>query len=194
MQQQNEKGSGQNSPDDELDRLLDAALNQYGAVQPREGLESRILARLRSQSAEPARRAWWRWFTAAATVAALAVIISMASRPHAKPQPSVAQHPSVRLPAPNLAAPSEPRPAMQRPKRRWHAARDTQVAQALPKLDQFPSPQPLSEQEKLLARYVAVYPKQAALLAKLRSEESERERIEDRSKSPSKDAAHFNEE
>jgi hypothetical protein len=41
MQQRNEN---QNSPGDELDQLLDAALKQYAAVQPREGLESRILA------------------------------------------------------------------------------------------------------------------------------------------------------
>jgi hypothetical protein len=192
MQQQNEKGSGQNSPGDELDQLLDAALNQYGAVQPREGLEGRILARLRSQSAEPARHAWWRWFTAAATVAALAVIISMASRPHTKAEPSVSQRPSITLAPPNLAATSDT--AMQAPKRKWHAAPKTRVVQVLPKLDQFPSPQPLSEQEKLLARYVAVYPKQVALLATLRTEELERERIEEQSRSASKDAAAFDQE
>ena len=45
MQQRNEN---QNSPGDELDRLLDATLKQYAAVQPREGLETRILARVRS--------------------------------------------------------------------------------------------------------------------------------------------------
>lgn len=191
MQQRNEN---QNSPGDELDELLDAALKQYAAVQPREGLEGRILAQLRSQTAERASHAWWRWFTAAAAVAALAVIVTMALRPHATSQPKVAQHPSVRLPTPNLAASSEPKPAMKRPKRRVHIVADIQVPKALPKLDQFPSPQPLSEQEKLLASYVEVYPKQAALLAKLRTEELERERIEQQSKSASKDAAGFDEE
>jgi hypothetical protein len=190
MQQGNEN---QNSPGDELDRVLDAALKQYSAVQPRQGLEGRILARLRSQTAEPSR-AWWRWFTAAAAVAALAVIITMASRPHAKPQPIVAQHPSVTAPVANLTVTSGPRPAVHRPKRRWHAARNTQAAKAVPKLDQFPSPQPLSEQEELLASYVAVYPKQAALLARLRTEELERERIEEQSRSASKDAAAFDQE
>jgi hypothetical protein len=194
MQQQNERGRGQDSPGDELDRLLDAALQQYAAVQPREGLEGRILARLRSQTAEGASHAWWRWVTAAAAVAALTVIITMESRPHPVPLPNVAQHPSVSLPPPTLPRTSEPTPEIKRAKHRWHAASDIQVAKAPPKLDQFPSPQPLSEQEKLLASYVEVYPKQAALLAKLRTEELERERIEQQSKSPSKDAADFDKE
>lgn len=191
MQQQNEN---QNLPADELDRLLDAALQHYAAVQPREGLENRILARLRRSEADRSPHAWWRWFTAAAAVGALAVIITIASRPHARPQPSVAQHPAVTPALPDVAATSQPKKAVQRPKRRLHVEPDTQVAKAQPKLDQFPSPQPLSEQEKLLAGYVAVYPEQAALLARLRTQELERERIEQRSKSTSKDAADFDQE
>jgi hypothetical protein len=134
------------------------------------------------------------FFTAAAAVGALAVIIAIASRPHARPQPSVAQHPSITPALPDVAATSQPKKAVQRPKRRLLAEADTQVAKAQPKLDQFPSPQPLSEQEKLLAGYVAVYPKQAALLARLRTEELERERIEQQSESTSKDAADFDQE
>jgi hypothetical protein len=191
MQQQNEN---QNSPTDGMDRLLDAALKQYAAVQPREGFEGRILAELRSQSAEPVGYAPWRWLAAAAAVAALAVIISMALRPHARLQRAFEQHPSVTLPARTVAATAQAKPPIKRPKRRLHEAADTQVATAQPKLDQFPSPQPLSEQERLLASYVAVYPKQAALLAKLRTEELERERIEEQSKSASKDAADFDQE
>jgi len=187
MQQQNDN---ENLPGEELDRLLDAALKQYAAVQPREGLEGRILARMRSETAESASHAWWRWLTAAAAVAALALIIIMALRPHATQQPMIAQHPAVALPAAKLAASSQPRKAVQRPTRRGHAVADIRG----PKLDQFPSPQPLSDQEKLLASYVAVYPKQAALLAKLRTEELERERIEQQSKSASEHAAGFDQE
>ena len=166
-----------NSPGDETDRLLDRALQQYSAVQPREGLENRILAHLRSHTSQRAVHSWRGWLTAAAAVGALAVIITMALRPHAIPQPKIAQHPSASLPVPKLTATS-PRKPVQRPKRRVQLAADTQVAKALPKLDQFPSPQPLSEQERLLASYIAIYPKEVALLAKLRTEELERERIE----------------
>ena len=191
MQQGNEN---QNSPRDKTDRLLDEALKQYSAVQPREGLESRILAHLRSQSAERASHSWRGWLTAAAAVGALAVIITMVFRPNAIPQPGVAQHPSASLPAPKLTATSQPGKAVQRPKRRLHAARDTQVAEAPPKLEQFPSPQPLTEQERLLASYIAVYPRQAALLAKLQTEELERERIEQQRKSGAKHAADFDQQ
>jgi hypothetical protein len=191
MQQQNDN---ENLPGEELDRLLDAALKQYAAVQPREGLQGRILARMRSETAESASHAWWRWLSAAAAVGALAVVIAMTLRPHARPQPMVAQHPPVALPTAKLAASSQQRKAVQRPTRRVHAVADIQVPKALPKLDQFPSPQPLSEEEKLLASYVAVYPKQAALLAKLRTEELERERIEQQSKSASEHAADFDQE
>lgn len=40
-----------------------------------------------------------------------------------------------------------------------------------PKLDQFPSPQPLSEQEKMLAEYVAGHRQQAILIARVRMAE-----------------------
>lgn len=43
-----------------------------------------------------------------------------------------------------------------------------------PKLDQFPTPRPLSEQEKLLVRYVHEFPEEALLIAKAQAE-SEKE-------------------
>ena len=47
-----------------------------------------------------------------------------------------------------------------------------------PKLDQFPSPQPLSEQEQMLASYVAQFRPQAVLIARVMSEELQRDRME----------------
>jgi hypothetical protein len=60
-------------------------------------------------------------------------------------------------------------------------------AASAPKLDQFPSPQPLSEQEKILAHYVTNYPQHAALIAQARTDELRRDSIEE-----SNDAAHEN--
>jgi hypothetical protein len=54
-----------------------------------------------------------------------------------------------------------------------HLRRTEKAAE--PKLDVFPSPLPLSEQEKMLASYVAEYPKEAALIARLRTEALQRE-------------------
>ena len=53
-------------------------------------------------------------------------------------------------------------------------ARPTVVAAANPKLDQFPSPRPLSEEEQLLVRYVHEFPEEAVLIAKAQAE-SEKE-------------------
>ncbi len=48
-----------------------------------------------------------------------------------------------------------------------------------PKLDHFPSLRPLSEQEKLLVRYVQQFPKEAELIAKEQAEsENEVERLD----------------
>jgi hypothetical protein len=54
------------------------------------------------------------------------------------------------------------------------APRDRAVAEADPKLDVFPSPRPLSEEELALARYVRNFPSDAKLVAQAQ-EASERE-------------------
>ncbi|MGB7331500.1 MAG: hypothetical protein WBD25_08940, partial [Terriglobales bacterium] len=53
------------------------------------------------------------------------------------------------------------------------------VVATQPKLDQFPSPQPLSEQERMLASYVAKYPETAALVAQARAEALQKEMEEE---------------
>ena len=44
-----------------LDDQLEAALAKYAAVEPRTGLEERILANLKSRPSSSTRVAWWRW-------------------------------------------------------------------------------------------------------------------------------------
>jgi hypothetical protein len=196
MQQKNQR-TGQEQAGDLVDHMLDAALMQYGLVEPREGLEDRILAHLRSESLNLPRRTWWGWCIGAAVVATLAMLLAVPWKPNPQShdivtQPSVVSTPRMdEHPALHEDRGAEQRTAVQTRHRRLRVASAVQVANVVPKLDQFPSPQPLSEQEKLLASYVAVYPKQAALLAKLRTEELERDRIEERSKSASKDTADF---
>ena len=191
---------GQEQAGDEVDRMLDAALKQYGAVEPRDGLEDRVLAHLRSESLNSPSRTWWYWGIGAAVVAALAMLLAVTWRPHPQSRGIVAQHSALSTPrkdeqpALHQDRGSEQKAAVRTRHRRLRLASAARAANVFPKLDQFPSPQPLSEQEKILASYVAIYPKQAALLAKLRTEELERERIEQQSKSPSNNAAYFDKE
>ena len=140
--------------DKERDRfaveLLDAALRRYRSLEPRPGLEERVLASLRAR-----RRAgpWlgWKglaWAVPAAVLAtvALALYLNRRTVPFSGPPPrSIA----VRKPEPPAAAVSQgaTRPHSHVPQSR--------VARPQPaRREQFPTQAPLSEQEKLLLLYV----------------------------------------
>src|ERR1700757_4524333 len=68
-----------NRNQDELDRALDAALAKYVA-EPRAGLEERVLANLRAETARGAERAWWRWGVLAFVAAALLFALGLSGR------------------------------------------------------------------------------------------------------------------
>ena len=165
---------------DSLDHELDAALAKYAAVEPRAGLEARILANLRTQPSHSAIRNWWRWSAAAALAAMIVIAVALAWRSSRPSHPLTAGHPSVATPAPNEPGPqfvantagNIPQPQGHTPAQtvRPHRSAPTVVVSAEPKLDQFPSPQPLSEQEQILANYVVKYPERAALIAEARME------------------------
>lgn len=166
---------------------LDAALAKYAAVEPRSGLEERILAGLRAEPAKIPSRALWQWGTAVAVVALLAVAAVLVGKSReaqhemvqhrpATPEralPSSAQVVSSRQDDAHLARPLPARTKAGNPPRR---AIETA---ALPMLDQFPSPQPLSEQEKILANYVAANHQQAVLLARVRMAELKQDLAEE---------------
>jgi len=173
-----------NSENDELDRELNAALATYATVEPRAGLEERVLANLRAERTRVPERHWWRWSVAAALAAVAIVAIALAWRLGKPSQFVVKDRPSTttpvttkQVPQPsgtqlatnrrgNGVRPQAPRPAQ---KTAGHHALPVVMA-AQPRLDQFPSPRPLSEQEKILASYVAEYPEHAVLIARARTE------------------------
>jgi hypothetical protein len=184
---------------DELDRALDAALAKYAAVEPREGLEDRVLANLRAQSARVPDRAWWRWSVMAALAALVIVAVTLTWKSASPSHPGAANHSSTTLQAPGEHPPivskgdgNGVRPPGPVPGRKGTAHRTrTQVATAgrpelgSAKLDQFPSPQPLSEQETILANYVSRYPEHAALIARARTEALRRDQVEEMRDAPS---------
>ncbi len=59
-----------------------------------------------------------------------------------------------------------------------HRAQPEVVASASPRLDQFPSPRPLSEQEKILLDYVGRFPDEAARVADAQTALAQREELE----------------
>ena len=176
---------------DELGRTLDAALAKYAAVEPRQGFEERVLANLRAEGARVPDRAWWQWPVIAAAVVAAVVVVALALtwRSGKPSHPVVASHPSAPTQAPKEPATQVVsngtgdgvRPLEHGAIRRTaaHTSHRKEVVAANPKLDQFPSPHPLSEQETILKNYVAKYPEQAVLIARAANEALLRDQLEE---------------
>ena len=171
---------------DELDHALDAALAKYAAVEPRAGLEERVLANWRTAPAQTADRMWWPWSARWGVVAAVAVVvvaITLAWRVGKPSHSVVADHPSPAtqglLPATQVVSNGHEDGV------HVHAAHHLQattrqralpVVAAAPRLDQFPSPRPLSDQERILASYVLEFHAQAVLIARVANEERQQDR------------------
>lgn len=143
--------------DRNLDQLLDSLLDSYSDVEPRPGLETRVLANLRDQAGR--RKSWqWRWGWAGCVTAALTalVFIVVLERPIEPPRPVA-----------HVVSPSVDRsdPAVTQ---RHHVAKkaiqprhqEPVVAAVDKRPDRFPTPVPLSDQEKLMLRYLARTPRQ----------------------------------
>lgn len=167
-----------------IDDQIDAALAKYAAIEPRAGVEERILANLRAQERPSAGIVWWRWagvLTAVAIVTALLVWKrEMPGRAQIVRQPSIF-HQEKRPEVAITATPKRSqRPTGQIAARHMRKGGSHQrvVVAAEPKLVQFPSPQPLSEQERILVSYVAADPERAVLLARLRTEALRQEELE----------------
>jgi len=159
-----------------LEQELEAALAKYAAVEPRAGLEERVLANLRAEPEEVPERAWWRWIVAGALAAVVVVALAVAWRQRA---PGIAKQPPIAAPTARpfgtLSA-SNSSEIRKSPVRR--ASPKDEIA-TVPKLDQFPSPRPLSEQEKTLASYVEQYPERSVLLARARTEALQKDQLEE---------------
>jgi hypothetical protein len=158
------------SEQDDLDRALDAALAKYAAVEPRAGLEQRVLAQLQSESTRLPKYTWWQWSVAGAIAVVLAFTFALAWRWNRPAKTVGQQYPSapieiVQPSATQVAANGEIEAVRQRHKTtRQHVQQPSAFADG-PKLDQFPSPRPLSEQEKLALEYVERFPEEASLMA-----------------------------
>lgn len=182
MEERNQNPYKESQVQEDLDRALDAALAEYSSVEPRPGLGQRIMANLNAQSPVVTSLAWWRYglavgFAVVLLVVGLAWRSGKASRPvTVRQQPAsvprqdvrVAENPDLRShPAPVMKAPTLQ--AVARKQQRGDRGRTIKLASA-PKPDQFPSPRPLSEQEKLLASYVAHDSENAILVARAQTE------------------------
>ena len=177
--------------DKRIDEMLDSLLANYSSAEPRPGLETRILANLklenpRDAEGKEAGRGWWglKWMWAAAAVAALIVggVLIIGKRHVAPPthtvvqtvqpavQQRVIQQPSVKQPAVQ-----EPRVQSSVPKIGATPAIHHRQKALVPGAQQnatlawsqrppvFPTPTPLSEQERMLLQYYSRTPREEVI-------------------------------
>jgi len=127
----------------ELDRILQVGISSYPGGEPLAGLEERILARVRiTESSRRSIAGWWAILTVG--LAALVMSVSVYLRTgHTESRP-------VRGPLETKTATLDETPrrieAISVSKRRGHSHREA----ALPKQPVFPTPSPLTPEERLL--------------------------------------------
>ena len=144
---------------DPIDILIEAALSTYATPGP--GLEQRVLASVSGARISTANyapeptpgRRWLPWAIALPVAASLLLSIVLVT-PTPKPPPTVSVN-RVPLPAASIVRTAPPT------KPHHSASGNSRIAPAatpLPKLDVFPTPQPLTPQEQALAVFAAKTP------------------------------------
>jgi hypothetical protein len=156
--------------DHKLDEMLDAMLSSYSSADPGPGLETRILADVKEQAAKSTAR-WefrWTWAFAALATAALVIAVYVSRIQTHRVESQVATRPQhQQMSMPGLAEKSSPPPKVtaSHPSTRRHGTQTARLTRPSAnqviaiKQDVFPSPSPLSEQERLLFRYLAHTPR-----------------------------------
>jgi hypothetical protein len=157
--------------DKRMDEMLDSLLANYSSAEPRPGLETRILANLQGAAGNESPAGWWKfkWLWAGMVTAAIIVAAVLISGRHrVEPPANVIVRTS--QPAPQEGIQTHA-PAVRNETARIHRRKPSTVptsrqnaALALNKRPAvFPTPTPLSEQEKLLLSYLAGTPREEVI-------------------------------
>jgi hypothetical protein len=143
----------------DLDNLIEEGLSSYSRQEARPGLELRVLNHVRNAGPR-VRFVFPRWaFAIPALACGLLLFAWLHTSPVQKPvvQQKVTQQKVT--PAPPAVTEAAITPASQVPVER--KPRSVAKRAALPKLQQFPSPAPITKEERLLLAFVARSPEKA---------------------------------
>lgn len=182
-----------NEKEEQLDRLLDSLLSQYSAAQPRPGLETRVLAQIaenrEGKQAGPSRL---RWLMVGAGIAAsaIAVVIAMfvfrAEQRHS-PTPSLAENAHTQQQGQSSSKAVQVPPTFPAANRRVAVRHSASAPETRKKNGRFqtlavaqrpaifPTPVPLSEQERLMFAYVENTPR-AEVVTQIKSDDQKEAR------------------
>jgi hypothetical protein len=156
--------------DKRIDEMLDSLLANYSAAEPRPGLETRILANLRERPEKETVQGWWnfKWIWAGMVTAAIiiAAVLMSVRRPIEPPANVIvknnqpAAQPQIQPHAP--IAPKETARVYWRKPRATKQPQDAALA-LNERPANFPTPTPLSEQERMMFTYLANTPKEIVI-------------------------------
>ncbi len=138
-------------PRDELDRILDGALSAYSTAEPLDGLEQRVLNRIGGVKAPRRRFGFWGFALAASAVLLIGIAV-LETRSHPAPNVAGSAAPAKHATETRVAAPV--RPAVRRTR---HVTRK----RGRPEQMVFPTPTPLTTEERALVAFVEQHPKEA---------------------------------
>jgi hypothetical protein len=167
--------------DRQIDEMLDTLLAKYSSAEPRPGLETRIMANLR-EAEKKAPRGWWnfKWIWAgvvAAVIIVAAVLINGRHRVELPTHVIVKTSPAVPQPAIQPHAPVAPQQMAKAPRHKPSALPTVRQDAALVRSQRpanFPTPVPLSEQERMMFTYLENTPKEV-VVAQIPSTDEEKE-------------------
>ena len=159
-----------NDNNQEIERWLDAGLRHYADVEHRAGLEARILATLQAEQGRDGyhlRR--WQLGLALAMVGVAGAALFL--RPEGVHQGITPAASNIQVTAePEISQPVKVAGAVRRTRLGRRTSTSSLEERARdPRLEQFPSPQPLTEQEEMLARYVRDQRREALMVARARA-------------------------
>jgi hypothetical protein len=152
----------------QMDEMLDSLLAGYSSAEPRPGLETRILANLRETPEKERAHGWWnfKWLWVGAVAAAIIMAAVLISERHRIDPPTHAVVKATQ-PAPQPGIQSH-EPIASKQVGKIHGRKPPTLPQdaklALSERPaNFPTPAPLSEQERLMFTYLANTPREIVI-------------------------------
>lgn len=159
------------------DVRLEELLKKHGAIEPRAGLEARVFARLATERTQPSKLDWrWGFVVATLALGVVAGVVFIVGKPAPRHETATHSTPTV--------SPSQPKTLSAALSTKHGHVSQSSIRQkppitaqpaAEPRLEQFPSPTPLTEQEQLLAHYIKEQRHEAVMIARGQAESANKE-------------------
>ena len=153
--------------DRQIDEMLDSLLANYSSAEPRPGLETRILANLQGAAGNESSAGWWnfKWIWAGMVAAAIVMAVVLINGRHrVAPPTNVMVKIDQPVPQPEIQPhePIAPKETARIHRRRTSAPTLPQNATLAvsQRPANFPTPVPLSEQERMMFSYLENTPQE----------------------------------